>query len=49
MTIFACYFNYKNIIVELVVNTLLMLIFIAYAQHKDGFLTLIFKNENRNS
>ena len=50
MTIFAYYFNYKNIIVELVVNTLLMLIFIGYAQHKDGFLTLIFsKDENRDN
>ena len=50
MTIFAYYFNYKNLIVEFVVNTLLMLIFIGYAQYKDGFLTLVFsKNENRNS
>jgi len=50
ITIFAYYFNYKNLIVELVVNTLLMLIFIGYAQYKDGFLTLVFsKDENRNN
>ena len=49
MTIFACYFNYKNLVVELAVNTLLLLIFIGYAQYKDRFLTLIFKNENRDN
>jgi O-antigen/teichoic acid export membrane protein len=32
MTIFAYYFNYKNIIAEFVINTLLMLIFICYEQ-----------------
>jgi O-antigen/teichoic acid export membrane protein len=50
ITIFAYYFNYKNIIAEFVVNTLLMLVFIGYAQYKDRFLTLIFsKDENKNS
>jgi hypothetical protein len=50
MTIFAYYFNYKNIIAEFVINTLLMLVFIGYAQYKDRFLTLIFsKDENKNS
>jgi O-antigen/teichoic acid export membrane protein len=50
ITIFAFYFKYANFIVELVVNTLLMLIFIGYAQYKDGFLTLLFsKNEDRNN
>jgi O-antigen/teichoic acid export membrane protein len=50
ITIFAYYFNYKNIVAEFVVNTLLMLIFIGSAQYKDRFLTLIFsKDENKNS
>ena len=50
MTIFAYYFNYENLIIELVINTLLMLAFIGYAQYKDGFLTLVFrKDENRNN
>ena len=50
ITIFACCFNYGNIIVELVVNTLLMLLFIGYAQYKDSFLTLVFsKDENKNN
>ena len=49
MTIFACCFNYANLVVELAVNSLLMLIFIGYAQYKDGFLTLVFKNENRDN
>jgi O-antigen/teichoic acid export membrane protein len=50
ITIFAHYFKYENLIVELVVNTLLIFVFIGYAQYKDGFLTLIFgKNENRNN
>jgi O-antigen/teichoic acid export membrane protein len=50
MTIFAYYFNYKNLISELVVNTLMMIIFIGFAQYKERFLTLIFsKDENRDN
>ena len=50
MTIFAGYFKYKNLAFELVINTLLMLAFVGYAQYKDGILTLIFsKDGNKNN
>jgi O-antigen/teichoic acid export membrane protein len=45
MTIFACCFKYKNLALEFIVNTSLMLIFIGYAQYKDGFLTLVFSKD----
>jgi O-antigen/teichoic acid export membrane protein len=50
MTIFAWYFKYKNLAFELVINTLLMVAFVGYAQYKDGILTLIFsKDGNKNN
>ena len=50
MVIFACCFEYGSLALELVVNTLFIIIFIGYAQYKDKFLTLVFsKNENRDN
>ena len=43
ITAFAFYFNYSSLIAELAVNTLLLLVFVGYAQYKDSFLTLLFK------
>ena len=40
--IFAAKFNYGNIWIELSVNTLFLIIFVAFAQYKDDFLTVFF-------
>jgi len=35
MVIFGRYFKYPGIVAELIINTALVVIFIAYAQYKD--------------
>jgi O-antigen/teichoic acid export membrane protein len=52
MVIFALYFKYKNIGIEITINTLFILIFISYAQYKDKLINVFFrkeKNESQNS
>lgn len=47
MVIFSYYFNYGNIAIELVVNTMFLLAFIAYAQYKDNLLKVFFRKSDR--
>lgn len=49
MVIFGQYYNYPNLVAELLINTLFVILFIGYAQYKDKMLTVFFgkqKNEN---
>ena len=49
MVIFSLYFNYKNVGIELLINTLFLIIFVGYAQYKDKLLKVFFrKEENEN-
>jgi len=43
MVIFGQYFNYPNLITELIINTVFILAFIGFAQYKDKILTVFFK------
>ncbi|MCU0460494.1 MAG: oligosaccharide flippase family protein [Bacteroidales bacterium] len=43
--ILARLFNYKNTAIEIAVNTLMIIIFIIYAQYKDKTLTVFFKKK----
>lgn len=43
MVLVARYINYRDIITELSVNTLMILIFIGYAQYRDKIITVFFK------
>jgi O-antigen/teichoic acid export membrane protein len=45
MVLFGKYFRYTGIIMELVVNTILILLFIAYAQYKDKLITAFLNKE----
>ena len=45
MVIFSLYYNYRNIISELLINTLFIGIFISYAEYKDKLLTIFLKKE----
>jgi O-antigen/teichoic acid export membrane protein len=49
MVIFAFYFNYRNIITEIMINTLFITIFIAYAQYKDKLLQVFFRKEKNEN
>ena len=40
MVLFGKYFKYPGIVAELIINTVLMLIFIGYAQYKDQLLSV---------
>jgi len=40
IVLFAYYFDYSNIYTELIVNTLFILLFIAYAQYRDKLITV---------
>jgi O-antigen/teichoic acid export membrane protein len=42
MVVFGIYFKYPNLVVELVINSGLVIIFIAYAQYKDKLITVFF-------
>jgi O-antigen/teichoic acid export membrane protein len=42
LVIFANYVNYPNLIVEFIINTLFIVLFVMYAQHKDKILTVFF-------
>jgi len=45
MVLFGYFYEYKNIVIEIGLNSILIIIFIAYAQYKDKVLTVLFKNE----
>jgi len=45
MVLFGYFYDYKNLFTEIVINTLLISGFIAYAQIKDKILTIFFKKE----
>jgi O-antigen/teichoic acid export membrane protein len=47
MVVFSRYFKYPGIATELFINTLLILIFIGYAQYKDKILSVFFSRANR--
>ena len=46
LVIFANYFKYPNLIVEFIINTLFIVLFVIYAQHKDKILTVFFIKKN---
>lgn len=49
MVLFGQYFNYPNLITELLINTVFVVCFIGYSQYKDKMLTIFFgklPNEN---
>lgn len=43
MVLFGHYFKYPNLIVELIINTGLIIVFLGYAQYKDKLLTVFLK------
>lgn len=45
MVIFSRLYEYGNITIELIINTCFILIFVAYAQLKDRFLTVFLKRD----
>ncbi|MBK9388916.1 MAG: polysaccharide biosynthesis protein [Bacteroidetes bacterium] len=45
MVIFSLYFDYPNLLTELLINTLFIIIFIAYAQFKDKLITVFLVKE----
>lgn len=45
MVIFALYFKYGSIYAEILVNTLFLLVFIAFAQYKDKLVNVFFRKE----
>jgi O-antigen/teichoic acid export membrane protein len=47
MVIFGLTFNYPNLITELLINTVLILIFIAFTEYKDKLLTVFLKKEEK--
>lgn len=44
MVIFGRYFNYPNLITELIINTFFIIVFIGYAQYKDKLITVFLKS-----
>jgi O-antigen/teichoic acid export membrane protein len=47
MVIFGKYFKYPGIVAELIINTVLMLIFIGYAQYKDHLLSVFISRSEK--
>lgn len=45
MVLFGLTYNYENLISEILINTVLIGLFIAYAQYRDKLLTVFFKKE----
>jgi len=49
MVIFSLTFDYKNLVTELIINTLFIIVFLIFTQYKDHTLTVLFrKGENEN-
>ena len=49
IVIFGLYFNYKNLLTELLINTVFLISFIAYAQYKDRMLSIFFGRQNNEN
>jgi O-antigen/teichoic acid export membrane protein len=47
MVLFGKYFKYPGIVAELIINTVLMLIFIGYAQYKDQLLSVFISRTEK--
>jgi O-antigen/teichoic acid export membrane protein len=47
MVIFSCLYHYKNLVSELLINTLFITGFIMYAQYKDRLLTVFLSKSNK--
>jgi len=45
MVLFGYFFNYPNLITELSVNTVMLFLFIGYAEYKDKVLTIFFRRQ----
>jgi len=45
IVIFAKFFNYPNLFVELSLNTVFIILFVIYGQYKDKILTVFFRKE----
>ena len=43
MVVFGKYFNYPNLVAELIINTIFFILFVAYAQYKDRLLKVFFE------
>jgi O-antigen/teichoic acid export membrane protein len=43
MVVFGYLYSYKNILNEIVINTILILLFVGYAEYRDKLLTVFFK------
>lgn len=46
MVLFAQFFNYPNIFVELAINTGFILVFIIYAEYKDNLVSILFRKKH---
>jgi len=52
MVLFGNFYSYRNLLTELVINTVFIAAFIIYAQYKDKLITVFLRkatNENKNS
>ncbi len=47
MVTFAQYYNYRNVGIELTINTVFIVLFITFAQMRDKLITTFFKKENK--
>ena len=47
MVLFGKYFNYPGLITELIINSIFLVLFIAYAQYKDNVLSVFFKRSEK--
>jgi len=47
MVILAKYIRYPNIITELAINTLMIIVFIGYAQYRDKIVTVFLKSDDK--
>jgi O-antigen/teichoic acid export membrane protein len=45
MVLFSRLFNFTNIVTELTINTLMLILFVMFAQHRDKLLTLFFRRK----
>jgi O-antigen/teichoic acid export membrane protein len=49
MVVFGRYFNYPGPVSEFIINTILVLLFIAFAQYKDKLLTFFLSRDNQKT
>jgi O-antigen/teichoic acid export membrane protein len=45
MVLFSRLFNFTNIVTELTINTLMLILFVMFAQYRDKLLTLFFRRK----